>query len=121
MENKNVDTHFISLVSSISIAAWQGLGKIPSPITNKVEMSLESAKISIDMLEMMKVKTKGNLSAEEEKILENVITDLQLNYIDAMKGEAEKKLKDKAAAPEEKSGEKETGEEKNEKGRPGPA
>ena len=110
MEDKKVSPHFISLVSSISIAAWQGLGKIPNPINNKMETSLESVKISIDMLEMIKEKTKGNLSGDEAKILDNTITDLQLNYVDAVKTETEKKLNEKP--PQETDAKKENGENK---------
>ncbi len=101
MEQKNISPHFVSLVTSISYAAWQGLGKIPSPITSKIEKNLESVKISIDMLEMIKEKTKGNLSGEEEKFLTTTISDLQLNYVDVSKAKSEEKLKEKEEKPEE--------------------
>ena len=51
------------------VAAWQGLGKIQNPATQKIERDLNNAKVSIDMLEMIKDKMKGNLTAEEEKRL----------------------------------------------------
>ena len=52
--------------------------------------------MSIDILEMIKKKTKGNLDAEEEKLLGNVIADVQLNYV------AEKEKDDKKPAEEKK-------------------
>ena len=94
MDQKNVNPHFISIITSISYAAWQGLGKIPNPMTNKIEKNLDSARLSIDMLEMMKEKTKGNLTADEQKFLDNTVSDLQLNYIDVSKTVSEEKLKE---------------------------
>ena len=84
-QNKNINTHFLSLVVSLAGATWQALGKVPSPMTNKIEKNIQSAKVSIDMLEMVKEKTKGNLSSEEQKLLDNTVADLQLNYVEEVK------------------------------------
>ncbi len=78
----NKDKYFLSLVMMLASAAWQQLGKVPHPISGKTEKDLKSAQITIDILEMLKEKTKGNITAEEDKALTNVITDLQLNYAD---------------------------------------
>jgi hypothetical protein len=85
MEEKNINQHFIGLVISLSAAAWQQLGKIQSVISGKIERDLNEAKVSIDMLEMLKEKTKNNLSPEEEKFLITTLTDLQLNYVEELK------------------------------------
>jgi len=84
MEEKklNLNPHFISLVMMLSSAAWQQLGKAPNPVTGRVEREVASAQVTIDLLLMLKEKTRGNLKAEEEKLLGNVISDLQLNYAD---------------------------------------
>ncbi len=63
-------------------AAWQQLGKVANPMTGKIEKDLTHAQMSIDMLRMLKDKTKGNLQPEEEKILSNAVCDLELNYAD---------------------------------------
>jgi hypothetical protein len=78
--NADIDTHFFSLIYSLSSGAMQFLGKIPDPATNKIEINLAQAQISIDLLCMLRQKTKGNLTAKEDQFLANTIADLQLNY-----------------------------------------
>jgi len=92
MEEKklNLNPHFISLVMMLSSAAWQQLGKAPNPVTGKIEKEVSHAQVTIELLLMMKEKTKGNLNAEEEKLLGNVISDLQLNYADEVNKPGEK-------------------------------
>ena len=82
MEGKETTKYFVSLVISISSSCWMQLGKVQNPITGKIERDLEGAKLSIDMLEMLKEKTKGNLSADEQRVIETTISDLKLNYVD---------------------------------------
>jgi len=80
------------------------LGKISNPITGKVEKNLIQAKMSVDILEMFKKKTQGNLTAEEEKFLSNIIADAQLNYVAETKNEEKKTeavSKEKNQKPEE--------------------
>ncbi|MCX5782733.1 MAG: DUF1844 domain-containing protein [Elusimicrobia bacterium] len=74
--------YFLSLVMMLASAAWQQLGKVPHPISGKTEKDLKSAQITIDILVMLKEKTKSNISSDEEKALANVISDLELNYAD---------------------------------------
>jgi len=90
MEEKEATKYFISLVISISSSCWMQLGKVPHPITGKIERDLEGAKLSVDMLEMLKEKTKGNLLADEQRVLETTISDLKLNYVDELKKPEEK-------------------------------
>ena len=78
---------FVGLVISISASAWQGLGKIKNYLTGKMEKNMEQAKGAIDLLEMLKEKTKNNLNSDEEKILLTTIADLQLNYVEELKGD----------------------------------
>lgn len=70
------------LVLMFQAAAMQQMGKLKNPFTDKVERDLSQAQISIDMLDMISVKMKGNLSPEEENILKRVLQDLRLNYVD---------------------------------------
>ncbi len=85
-------TRFLSLVLSLHGSAWAAMGKVANPMTGKVERDLEAARGSIDLLETLKVKTRGNLSREEEKTLANALGVLQLNYVDeAARGEQGKK------------------------------
>ena len=73
---------FYQLVTTFQNAAWQQLGKQVNPITQKVEQDLEQASLSINMLDMLQSKTKGNLSEEEVKFLTQIISDLKLNFVE---------------------------------------
>ena len=79
---KKINMHFFQLVVSLQAAAWQQMGKIASPVTGKVERNLDQAKASIDMLEMLSEKTKGNLSNEENQLLSNALYELKMNFVD---------------------------------------
>lgn len=75
---------FIGLITSFYYACWQQMGKVANPVTGKIERNLEQAKYSIDMLVMLREKTKGNLTADEDKALADAIANLQMNYVDEM-------------------------------------
>lgn len=73
---------FQHLVVMFQTLALQQMGKLTSPITGKVERDLHQAKITVDMLGMIQKKTEGNLEENEKKILDTVMMELQMNYID---------------------------------------
>ena len=73
---------FAQLLYIFHSSGMQGLGKVMNPVTNKIDRNLEQAKQSIDMLEMLRDKTKGNLSPESERLLSQFLSDLRLNYVD---------------------------------------
>lgn len=79
-ENKNTQL-FMGLCSSLVTQAWMQLGKIKNPMTDKVETDLNAASLTIDMLGMLKDKTKGNISDEESKIIDQSINELRMNFI----------------------------------------
>ena len=76
---------FFQIVSMFQVAAMQQMGKIPSPLTNRVERDLKQAKTSVDILAMLKEKTSGNLTKREEEYLGKVIFECQMNYLDELK------------------------------------
>ena len=80
-EQKNMAL-FLQLVYTFQSAAWQQLGKIKNPLTDKIEKDLYQARFSIDMLKMILAKTEGNLTDDEKRMLTKVISDLQLNFVD---------------------------------------
>ena len=84
--------------------ALQQMGKLTSPITGKVERDLHQAKITVDMLDMIQKKTEGNLDENEEKILDTVMMELQMNYVDET-ARAEKDEEESETADEEKENE----------------
>ena len=71
---------FLSLVQSLGYQALMNLGEIPNPMTQQTELNPEGAKEAIDLLIALRDKTQGNLSDEEKKILETLITQLQLKF-----------------------------------------
>ena len=75
---------FQGLVISLAAATMQHLGKTLNPVTNKIEKNLDAASSTIDMLDMLEAKTKGNLSDAEAKLLKGVLGELKLNYVETM-------------------------------------
>lgn len=73
------------LVFSLQAAAMQQLGKIQNPMTGEVEMDLDQAKGTIDLLEMLKVKCRTDTPEELLKVIDSAVMDLQLNYMDEVK------------------------------------
>jgi hypothetical protein len=73
---------FMQLILMFHGAAMQQMGKIKNPVTDKIERDLTQAQFSIDMLDMMKDRTKGNLSPEEERFLQSLLQELKLNFVD---------------------------------------
>ena len=71
---------FLSLVQSLGYQALMNLGEIPNPMTQQTELNPEGAKEAIDLLIALRDKTQGNLSDEEKKMLETLITQLQLKF-----------------------------------------
>jgi hypothetical protein len=73
---------FLSMVFMLSTSAMQQLGQIPDPITQKIKVDLDGAQFTIDMLNMLKRKTAGNLTREEEQMLNQTLSALQLAYVE---------------------------------------
>ena len=92
-DNKNTQL-FMGLCSSLVTQAWMQLGKIKNPMTDKVETDLDAASLTIDMLGMLKDKTKGNISDDESKIIDQSINELRMNYIASKDGNNEDSLEE---------------------------
>jgi hypothetical protein len=78
------EVNFASFIYSLSTSALVHLGEIPEPITEKMDKNLPLAKQTIDILGILQEKTKGNLSQEEENLLNNFLYDLRMRYVKAM-------------------------------------
>lgn len=74
---------FVNLIFSLSTSALIQLGEIQDPITQQLAKNLPLAKQTIDLIGMLKEKTKGNLPTDEEKVLENILYDLRIRYVKA--------------------------------------
>jgi len=73
---------FIQYISILANSVMQQLGKIMNPVTGKMDKNLEAAKATIDLISMLKEKTRGNLTTNEEEVISNALANLQLNYAD---------------------------------------
>ncbi|MFB3894770.1 MAG: DUF1844 domain-containing protein [bacterium] len=76
------EASFLQLSFLLGAQAMQSLGVIPNPLTNKTESDLLLAKFNIDLLEMLKEKTKGNLAPEEEKGFQELLFNLRMLYVE---------------------------------------
>jgi len=81
MEDEKLTQLFYSLIYSFQMQTWMSLGKIKNPVTDKVERDLNAAQMTIDIIDMIKEKTKNNLDEQESKFIEQVLADLKLNYV----------------------------------------
>ncbi|MCK5394250.1 MAG: DUF1844 domain-containing protein [Candidatus Omnitrophica bacterium] len=86
MNNKPFKQPTFSLfLSSLSIQAMIAIGKLENPLTGKLETNLEQARFLIETLNLIKTKSKNNITDEEKKLLDNYITNLRLVYLECKK------------------------------------
>jgi hypothetical protein len=64
-------------------SAMHAMGKLKNPISGKIEKNMDQAQQSIDMMEMLKKKTANNLGPELSKLLDNFLSELKLNFVEA--------------------------------------
>lgn len=96
----NQDVMFYQLVLSLQASTMQHLGKVMSQVSGKIERNLEAARYSVDMLEMLQRKTANNLNDDEKKMLDHVLYQLRLNYVDEVnKSESEEPTEKPADEP----------------------
>lgn len=84
-EKKYPPPSFSSFITSLASSALIGLGILPNPKTGKTEEDLDMAKYTIETLDILREKTRGNLTEEEEKIMTEIITELKIKYVEAVK------------------------------------
>ena len=80
---------FSAHVYTIGIQALIFLGKHPHPETGKYEQNLEVARFQIDTLEMIKEKTEGNRTEDESKLLEMLLHNCHLAFVDVTDSQSE--------------------------------
>ena len=72
---------FSSFIFSLSSSAFVGLGAIPDPNSGKVEKNLPLVKQTIDLLGVLRDKTRNNLTREEETLFDHLLYDLRMSYV----------------------------------------
>ena len=75
------EINFSTFVVSLNASALLNLGAIEDPSSGAKNKNLPMAKQTIDILSMLQEKTVGNLNAEEESLLKNILYDLRLMYV----------------------------------------
>ena len=73
--------NFASFLIYLGTQAFMHLGDIPNPLTQQREKDLPAAKQMIDLLGILQTKTQGNLTADEERLLQQLLLDLRLRYV----------------------------------------
>jgi Domain of unknown function (DUF1844) len=79
------EINFSTFVISLSTQALMHLGEIANPISEKVELDVPVAKQMIDILALLRDKTRGNLNASEDRLMEDILFDLRMKYVEAVK------------------------------------
>jgi hypothetical protein len=79
------EINFSTFVISLSTQALMHLGEIENPLTGKVEPDVLVAKQMIDIIGMLREKTRGNLNAGEDRLIEDILFDLRMKYVEAVK------------------------------------
>ena len=108
MADQNIPTQdqqnellFMQLVMMFQGMALQNLGKVMNPVTNQIERNLDQAKNMIDILGMLDEKTKGNLNDNEQRLMEHILFELRMNYVDELKKDDASEEQAEEQTPEE--------------------
>ncbi len=86
---------FNFFITTLALQASIALGAVPDPATDKKEENRAQAKFLIDTLALLKEKTRGNLTQEENALLENVLYELRMQYVSKGTNEASGKGEEK--------------------------
>jgi len=81
---------FAQMIMQSASMALVFMGRTPNPVSGKTETNLEAARMFIEQLEMLEVKTKGNLSEEEQRLLKQNLMTVRMSFVQAVE-EAQKK------------------------------
>lgn len=77
----SMNANFSTLIMSIASSAAMSLGLAPDPQSGKIAKDKNMAKFNIDLLIMLKEKTKNNLSEDENKLITSLVSDLQMHFV----------------------------------------
>lgn len=76
---------FASFVLSLATSAMMHMGEIPDPVTGRPVESLPAARQTIDVLNILREKTKGNLNADEQRLMDSLLYELRLKFLNKTK------------------------------------
>jgi Domain of unknown function (DUF1844) len=76
---------FLQLLLGLQQSGMMALGKLMNPITRSIDRNLDAARDTIDTLSAIEARTRGNLEPDEARVLQQVLTELRMNYVDELK------------------------------------
>lgn len=82
VEDGSQDVDFTMLINAMAQPALIFLGEIPHPGTGKPEVNLEQARLQIDLLGLLREKCRGNLTNEEEGLLDGLLYQLRMRCVE---------------------------------------
>ena len=85
MTNDLLKIDLTTFFLSISSAAFMGLGIVPTPVGGGRSLDLELARQNIDLLELMYEKTQGNRSPEEDRLIEQLLFETRMTFVEKLK------------------------------------
>ncbi len=88
-------TLFAWFIGILNGKAWEYLGLMMNPETKELNQDLKEAKVAIDSIEFLLEKIKGKLEVEDKKQLENILANLQMNYVEKTKEKRKDNLSQK--------------------------
>jgi hypothetical protein len=88
-ENEASAVTFVGFVLSLAHTAAVHFGDVPDPVTGETNHpNLPAAQQMIEILALLEEKTRGNLSAEERQLLEQIVYELRMRFVEVSKGPA---------------------------------
>jgi Domain of unknown function (DUF1844) len=81
----HVEMNFSTFLVGLSTEALAALGEMPDPVTGKPMRSLGAARQLIDIIGMLRDKTRGNLDREEQNLIEAILFELRMKYVELAK------------------------------------
>ena len=82
----SAEVTFVGFVLSLAHTAAYHFGDVPDPVTGQAgQTNLAAARQIIDILTLLEEKTRGNLTAEERQLMEQIVYELQMRYVEATK------------------------------------
>lgn len=90
-EDEDASERFAMLVSYLSTTAMFQLGLLPGPGGEYIPPDLANASRTVDLLEVLQEKTRGNLNSQESKLLDDVLYELRMTYLEVQKRASKQK------------------------------
>ncbi|MEM7645414.1 MAG: DUF1844 domain-containing protein [Pseudomonadota bacterium] len=81
MSQPQLEANFSTLILSVASSAAMSLGLAPDPASGETTVDKKMAQFNIDLLEVLKTKSENNRSDEEEKLINQLLSDLKMKFV----------------------------------------